>query len=432
MSQQKIITEKRFGNVPVLWSGSDPKAFVVLMADPDDASASFKPVADELVRQGAAVAILDPNVVRGILSTSLPAGQCDRLFGNLEDLVRLSERALNMKQWESPVFFGFGRAATIAYLALAQAPPNSVTGAVSSNFSPSLAADAAFCSGAPLVSAKDGTFVYGPAKLNGRWTIFAEAPNDPVFKPFVDMNPGTEIEHGNAADKSTLPSVIKAVFEMADVRNVSINDLPLTELPAKNPTGLAIFLSGDGGWRDIDKQIGEALSEHNISVIGLDSLRYFWGKKDPQTIADDLERIARHYGDAWHIQDVSLIGYSFGAATIPMVWAKLDPDLQRRIKMIVMMAPEPVGRFEMSMSGWLGIHSSDDISLRPFLAELPKDKVTCIFSAEEKNDGDTGCTLPELKSATLIERTGGHHFGGEYLDIAKLILDRWKASQSRH
>lgn len=426
----KIIPQKRFGSIPISWSGNSPSGFVVLMADPDDASPSYRSIADELVIQGAAVAILDSRVMNGILSTTAPAGQCNKLFGDIEDLVRLSERALDMKEWESPAFLGLGRSGTLAYLALAQAPPNSVSGALSLGFSSSLASSAAFCSGAPLLGSKDGTFLYGPTKLNGQWTIFAKDLDDPALKPFVEANPGVKIKTGDATDKATSSAVAKAVLDMTVVPKASISDLPLTELPAKNPTGLAIFLSGDGGWRDIDKQIGEALSEHNISVIGLDTLRYFWSRKDPQTIANDLERIARYYGEAWHIQDISLIGYSFGAATIPMVWQNLDPDLGKRVKLIVMMAPEPVGRLEMSMSGWLGIHSSDDISLRPFLTELPKDKVMCIFSVEEKKDGDTGCTLSELNGATLVERTGGHHFGGEYLDIAKLILDRWAASEA--
>lgn len=431
-AQTKTIAQKRFGDVPVEWSGNAPSAFVVLMADPDKSSPSYQPIADALVSQGAAVAILDAGVVRGILDTSVPAGRCNQLFGDIEDLVRLSERALGMQAWESPVFFGLGRSGTIAYLTLAQAPPNSVSGALSSGFSPSLASSASFCSGAPILGSKDGAFEYGPIKLNGKWAIFANDPTNPTLKPFVDANPGTLIEHGNATDASALSLAVKAVFDMTVVPKASIGDLPLTELPAKNPTGLAIFLSGDGGWRDIDKQIGETLSKNGISVIGLDTLRYFWSEKSPQTIANDLDRIARYYRAAWHIKDASLIGYSFGAATIPMVWTKLDSDLQKQVKLIVLMAPEPVGRLEMSMAGWLGIRSSADISLRPFMAALPKDKVTCIFSVEEKAAGDTGCTLPELKGATLIERTGGHHFGGEYLEIAKLILARWAAAEGRH
>lgn len=428
----KIIAHKRFGNVPILWSGNAPSAFVVLMADPDSASPTYQPIADALESQGAAVAILDAGVMRGILDTTVQAGHCNQLFDDVEDLVRQSERALGVQAWQSPVFFGLGRSGTIAYLTLAQALPNSVSGAISSGFSPSMASSAPFCSGAPMLGRKDGAFEYGPTKLNGKWTIFANDPADPIFKPFVEASPNASIEHGDPTKGSALSLAVQTVFNMAVVPKSSIGDLPLTELPAKNATGLAIFLSGDGGWRDIDKQIGETLSENGVSVIGLDTLRYFWSEKKLETIAADLDRIVRYYRTAWHLKDVSLIGYSFGAATIPMVWSKLDRDLQKDVKLIVLMAPEPVGRLEMSMAGWLGIPSSADISLRPFMAELPKDKVTCIFSIEEKTAGDTGCTLPELKDATLIERTGGHHFGGEYLEIAKIILDRWTAAERRH
>jgi type IV secretory pathway VirJ component len=38
--------------------------------------------------------------------------------------------------------------------------------------------------------------------------------------------------------------------------------------------------------------------------------------------------------------------------------------------------------------------------------------------------------LPELKGATLLPRTGGHHFGGEYAEIARIILDRLRAASA--
>ena len=46
---------------------------------------------------------------------------------------------------------------------------------------------------------------------------------------------------------------------------------------------------------------------------------------------------------------------------------------------------------------------------------------------EEQKDNDTGCTLPELDGATRVARTGGHHFGGDYQEIAQIILDRLRA-----
>ena len=75
---------------------------------------------------------------------------------------------------------------------------------------------------------------------------------------------------------------------MASARTAasSVGGLPLVELPAKGPGDLlAVFYSGDGGWRDLDKKIGGILAAHGIATIGVDSLRYFWKEKSPQQIA---------------------------------------------------------------------------------------------------------------------------------------------------
>ncbi|TPK10203.1 hypothetical protein FJ543_21975 [Mesorhizobium sp. B2-5-7] len=42
---------------------------------------------------------------------------------------------------------------------------------------------------------------------------------------------------------------------------------------------MAIVLSGDGGWHDLDKTIAEELQSRGVSVVGRDSVRYFWKKK---------------------------------------------------------------------------------------------------------------------------------------------------------
>ena len=48
---------------------------------------------------------------------------------------------------------------------------------------------------------------------------------------------------------------------------------------------MAVIYSGDGGWRDIDKDIAGALQEKGIPVVGVDSLRYFWSEKTPDQVA---------------------------------------------------------------------------------------------------------------------------------------------------
>jgi type IV secretory pathway VirJ component len=193
------------------------------------------------------------------------------------------------------------------------------------------------------------------------------------------------------------------------------------------PRASGIFLSGDGGWRDIDKEIAETLSKNGLSVVGIDSLRYFWKQKNPAQIAQDLERIVAHYGQRWQAQRVVLLGFSMGADVIPPAWSKLSAGTRDKIKLIALMGLEPTASYEISIAGYLGVNTTDEIDIRPDLKSLPPGKVMCFYGTEEKTDGDTACTLPEMSGATLMERSGGHHLDGDYEAMAKDILERAKS-----
>src|SRR5690348_3396166 len=73
-----------------------------------------------------------------------------------------------------------------------------------------------------------------------------------------------------------------------------VRDLPLVELRAKGPSNaLAIVLSGDGGWADIDRQIGQTLAERGVDVIGFDDRAYLRsGKRDANGVGADVDRVA--------------------------------------------------------------------------------------------------------------------------------------------
>jgi type IV secretory pathway VirJ component len=199
------------------------------------------------------------------------------------------------------------------------------------------------------------------------------------------------------------------------------------ELPASGPpVGLAIFISGDGGWRDIDKTIGEILQKEGVAVVGVDSLRYFWSTKEPDVIASDLTRIISYYTKLWGAKRIAVIGYSLGADVIPFTWQKLSPQTQKKVNLLAMLGLEPTADFEISVSGWLGVASSSDVDLKPYLPGLPFEKTMCFYGAEEVPDNDTACVFPEMKKAEIIERPGGHHFDGNYEPVARAILDRLK------
>lgn len=68
-------------------------------------------------------------------------------------------------------------------------------------------------------------------------------------------------------------------------------DLPLVEFPvaAGDKDVLAVILSGDGGWADLDGQFGLAFQQQGVATVGLDCLKYFCRAREPDAAANDLE-----------------------------------------------------------------------------------------------------------------------------------------------
>ena len=132
--------------------------------------------------------------------------------------------------------------------------------------------------------------------------------------------------------------------------------LPLTVLKAKPAFDtMAVVYSGDGGWRDIDKEVAGALQRRGIPVVGVDSLRYFWSERKPQETADDLARIIDAFRKEWGVEHVLLVGYSFGADILPATYNLLTPDDRKRVPQMTLMALSRQVDYEISVTGWLGV-----------------------------------------------------------------------------
>jgi len=117
---------------------------------------------------------------------------------------------------------------------------------------------------------------------------------------------------------------------------------------------------------------------------------------------------------------VILIGYSLGADVLPFMADRLPTDLQNRVRKIVLLGPDKKADFEFHFLEWLG--HSDGKSARPVLLEVEKlrrRRILCLHGAEEKNS-----LCPDISRhlAKTILIPGGHHFGGKYEAIARIIL----------
>lgn len=420
------IANDGLGDVIVLAPDGQPDRFAVAISDGDGLTPKFVALAESIADRGAAVALIDLATVRARF-TQTKSDECLYPFGDVENLARNAQRKLGTASWRWPLLLGVGEGGTLAYLILAQAPDNTSGGAISLGFEPRFKSIRPLCPGAPTAAQAGEMVTYKPMDdVPGRWTLIVPEQPTEAVTTFLDAAEGSKIETIAGADGLRFEAAIKGLFELPPQRPSSLSDLPLIELPAAGQTdALLILISGDGGWRDIDRQIGEYIAgAGGVSVVGIDSFSYFWDRKDPKQIAADLDRIADFYVDKWKVKSVGLGGYSFGADVIPLAWPLLSRDGQARTKLIVLLGLEPTADLQVSVTGLLGIADANDIPLSPHLSALPKEKVLCFYGADEAGDNDTACTAKELDGATRVMRPGGHHFDGNYAAVAQAIVDR--------
>jgi type IV secretory pathway VirJ component len=389
---------------------------VYLFSDSDGWTQPLDVLARRLARAGVVVAGVDlPEYLKALAASH---DGCHYVVAELEDFSERTQRELGFHGYLSPIVAGIGAGGTLAYAALAQAPAATLAGAVSVDPALQLGTRVPLCEGAPASPAAGGGYRYGPRpKLPGWWRLSAVPPLAAELRLAVEETRGELVPStGPAAER--LAQLVEAAITAGPA---ALGDLPLVPLPAAQPGSLmAVIYSGDGGWRDIDKQIGELLVRENVPVLGVDSLRYFWREKTPDDVARDLAEILSRYRAAWGTPKVVLIGYSFGAGILPFAYNRLSEEERASIVQISLLGLESRAVFEIHLSAWLGAPPPVDGPLvLPELQRIDLGLVQCFFGVEEK---ETLCRAPELAPAEIISTAGGHHFDGDYVALARRIL----------
>jgi type IV secretory pathway VirJ component len=393
----------RLGRVEVIAPSGRPRGLVFLFSDARGWDAALEDAARRLAAAGAAVVEVD--LRRYVAGLDATEEECHYVVAELEDLSHRLERELAFPRYRAPVLAGVGAGATLAYAALAQAPAATIDGAASVDPAARLVTRAPLCPGAPATPDPAGGFRYGEKpELPGAWRVAAAGPSSLA---------------------TTLLGVVPPMLEPAAAGGsvaAALPDLPLIEIPAREPGALvAVIYSGDGGWRDLDKTIGEALAERGVRVLGVDSLRYFWTARTPEGVAADLAAILAGARAAWGDVRFILVGYSFGAGILPFAVNRLPPAERRRVVEISLLGLEPRAPFEIEVRGWLQQPPSASApAVRPEVARLDPSRVQCFYGVEEE---ETLCRDPVLARSEVIRTSGGHHFDGDYVGLAERILD---------
>ncbi len=205
-------------------------------------------------------------------------------------------------------------------------------------------------------------------------------------------------------------------------RPVEVKDLPLIEVSPTSPQQdlLAVIVTGDGGWASFDRDIGNAMADKGIPVVGFNSLQYFWSRKTPEQSAADLNRVLLHYLALWKKKRALLIGYSLGADVLPFMAGRLPAETSRYVALVALLGPSRSADFEFHLTDWLGsISHKSDHPVLPEVETLKDYKVVCLFGDEES---DSICKELHGKQVVSIPLSGGHHFGGAFKSLADLIL----------
>jgi type IV secretory pathway VirJ component len=203
--------------------------------------------------------------------------------------------------------------------------------------------------------------------------------------------------------------------------NNKIADIPLTEIKSasgKNKT-LVILISGDAGWTWMHKKIAKILSRNDISIVGLNSLKYFWKRRAPEEAAQDFGRVIQYYKNKWKVKQTILAGYSFGADVLPFIAARLPGDIKEDIRSIVLIGAEPYTDFKIHISSWFE-KSEGTYPVLPEVLKLNKIKVLCVCGEKENN---SICNKIKKGEARIRILKGGHHFNWNYKALAGIIKE---------
>lgn len=235
---------------------------------------------------------------------------------------------------------------------------------------------------------------------------------------------------------ATLTALLTVPLAAQQPSAPDVRDLPLVEVPAAMPVpatasplagrSMAILITGDGDWAPIDRGIADAVAQGGVPVVGLKVRAYLeHGKRTPDGLTRDVERIARAYMARWNRDRVLLLGYSRGADYAPFIMNRLTPDLRDRVVLVGMYGAEQDASFGFHLIDLIADrHRASDIPVGPELTRMvawPGLHAFCVYGADEK---DSACrAAADVSTLHKIERGGAHHFDKNYPGLGRLALD---------
>jgi type IV secretory pathway VirJ component len=438
----ETLSHGRFKHVEIFRPQGEVKHFALLMSGDGGWSHKLASIAGVLAADGTLVAGVDTSEL--FESLEKDGGKCVSPDGDLENLSHYVQAYYRVPTYFTPILIGHSAGATLAYTSLAQAPAGIFGGALTLSFCVELDLRKPLCQaqGLRYTQLKSGARLLPPPQLHAPW-IALHGTSDHVCsiseaRAFVAKTPGARLVElpnvtHNYHGTDWLPQ-LKAAFESIVATQVvqhippppaSLADLPIVEVEATPGTAtpdasdsFAVLLSGDGGWAGIDKEVAGLLADRGVPTAGVDSLRYFWTPRTPAGLAQDIDRIVRYYAFHWKKKNALLVGYSQGADVLPFAINRLPAATRALVRQTTLIGVSNSAAFEFHVANWIGA-DGDGLPVKPEVDKLSSADTLCVYGDD---DQDSICPLVSPQHARIIKLPGGHHFGGNYLPLAQLVI----------
>ncbi len=445
------LTYGPFGKVTIYHPVKTPEAVVLFVSGDGGWNTGVIEWAKKIAEQGALVVGID--IQKYFKKIKTEKVKCYYPASDFENLSMTLQKKYKFKQYYKPILIGYSSGATLVYGILAQAPGNTFKGAIALGFCPDIDIDKPLCAGSGLtyhvLKAGKSYYIEAAKHLTAPFIVL-EGMIDQVCsyedtKKFMEGIPMGElvslpkVGHGFSVAKNSQPQLLaayqKILKEPAFTEKINpdnkllllqeleqINsDLPLTTIPSTTDPSLPLvfFISGDGGWSTFDHGVSEKLAVDGMPVVGLDSQKYFWNEKQPETTAEEVSKAILFYMKLWHRKSFVIVGYSFGACIAPFIANNLSITFKENLKGVFCLSPEKTGDFEIHVADMLSFKTNDKYDVLNEMKLITSLNPVCVFGNGEDEELKNHFSVKGVKVETL---PGSHHYDNDYKAVAALIL----------
>ena len=196
--------------------------------------------------------------------------------------------------------------------------------------------------------------------------------------------------------------------------------LPTIESRSKgNCDYYVILLTGNGGWRNLVQSVTHYLNLKNVSVLAINTKKYLWSKKSPAQIGCDLESLIDRCTNKWGQKKVVFMGYSMGAEVLPFAIDCMKDKYRDEISDLILIGPWQKVTFKVKLRDYyLEVNKGTDLYPELLKMKTKKGYIIC-------DDNEFSICRKDLDG--VIDHdflSGGHHFGGDYWTLSRLIGKR--------